>query len=234
MAVLDIYLARHGQTEANATGIIQGSKINPPLNKCGELQADALAEAMKDEKLDWVVTSGLERAVQTGNSVAKYHSNTPFVSDARLNEISWGEADGKKFSDIGTVMKSVVGKWKNGDFDARIKDGESANEGRKRILEAFADILRVSRERDYRKIIICSHGRIMRVIMATLVDKDLSKMQQSPHTNCSYHQIRVDLGDDNADLDPSKLTFEPIRIDVRDHLLNLKLSEHEPSLLSGL
>ncbi|KAJ2794270.1 hypothetical protein H4R20_006281 [Coemansia guatemalensis] len=234
MAVLDILLARHGQTEANAAGIIQGSKINPPLNQCGEIQADALAEAMKDEKLDWIVTSGLERAIQTGNRVAKYHSDAPFVSDARLNEICWGEADGQKFSDIGSEMNSVVGKWKSGDFDARIKGGESANDGRKRILEAFADILRVSRERDYRKIIVCIHGRIMRVIMATLVDKDLCKMQHFPHANGCYHQIRVDLGDGNADLDPSKLDFEPIRINVRDHLLNLKLSEHEPGFMCGL
>ncbi|PIA15231.1 phosphoglycerate mutase-like protein [Coemansia reversa NRRL 1564] len=234
MAVLDIYLARHGQTEANATAIMQGSRINPPLNQRGEKQANALAEAMKDEKLDWILTSGLERAIQTGNRVAKYHSNAPFVSDARLNEISWGEADGQKFSAIGSELNSVLGKWKSGDADAKIKGGESANDGRKRILLAFTDILKISRERDYHKIILCIHGRIMRVIMASLVDKDLSKMQRFSHTNGCYHHIRVDLSDDNADLDPSKLVFEPIRIDVRDHLENLKLSEHEPNLIYEL
>ncbi|KAJ1834157.1 hypothetical protein IWW55_005168 [Coemansia sp. RSA 2706] len=233
MAVIDIYLARHGQTAANAAAILQGSGTNPPLNDCGKRQSADLAEAMKDEKLDWIITSALERAIETANAVAKYHKDTPFLSDARLNEISWGKLDGARFADIKPTVDSVVEKWQSGDFDAKIEGGESANEGKARILAAFADLLAVARERKYRKLIVCIHGRIMRVIMASLVDRDLSKMQRFPHTNCSYHQIRVDLGDDpEAKIDPEKLTFEPIRIDVRDHLANL--AKVEPSICCNL
>ncbi|KAJ2498413.1 hypothetical protein GGH96_004328 [Coemansia sp. RSA 1972] len=222
MTKLDIYLARHGQTAANAAGILQGSSINPPLNELGRCQANALAIAMKDEKLDWIVTSGLDRAIETANTVAKYHENTPFLSDSRLNEISWGEQDGVKMSEAKIVVDKVSHGWMNGDFDAKIMGGESANEAKARILGAFTDILNVARERNYRKVIVCIHGRIMRVIMGTLVSKDLSKMHHFPHTNCCYHQIRVELDDGTESaVDPEQLTFEPIRIDVRDHLTGL-------------
>ncbi|KAJ2355321.1 hypothetical protein GGF43_002753 [Coemansia sp. RSA 2618] len=188
---------------------------------------------MKDEKLDWIVTSGLDRAIETANCVAKYHESTPFISDARLNEISWGELDGAKFADIKPVVDSVVQKWNDGDFDAKIKGGESANDGKARALEAFADILKVARERKYRKVFVCIHGRIARVVMATLVDRDLSKMQRFPHTNCSYHQIRVEMDDDTASaVDPEKLQFEPVHIDVRDHLADL--DKVAPNACSGL
>ncbi|KAJ2451825.1 hypothetical protein EV183_003353 [Coemansia sp. RSA 2336] len=233
MPKINIYLARHGQTAANAEAILQGSRTNPPLNECGVKQASALAGAMKKEDLDWIVTSGLERAIETANLVAKHHKDTPFLSDARLNEISWGDLDGARFADIKPVVDKVVNQWKNGDYDAKIKNGESANDGKARIVAAFADILRVARERKYRNLFICIHGRIMRVIMATLVDKDLSKMQHFPHTNCCYHQIEVDLDDDpTTNVDPEKLTFKPIRIDVRDHLADL--AKVEPSICSGL
>ncbi|KAJ2819536.1 hypothetical protein IWW50_005424 [Coemansia erecta] len=177
---------------------------------------------MKDEKLDWIVTSGLDRAIETANCVAKYHEGSPLLSDSRLNEVSWGELDGGKFVDIDPAVKPVIQKWNDGDFDAKVNGGESANDGKARALEAFADILKVARERKYRKVFVCIHGRIARVVMAMLVDKDLSRMKRFPHTNCSYHQIRVEMDDDaTSAADPEKLTFELVRMDVRDHLADL-------------
>ncbi|KAJ2156465.1 hypothetical protein GGF46_005168 [Coemansia sp. RSA 552] len=230
MVQLEIILARHGQTAANADAILQGGRLNPPLNECGKKQAVTLAEAMKYQKLDWIITSGMTRAIETANAVAKYH-DAPFVSDSRLNEVSWGELDGAKFADINNTVHSVTSSWAHGDFDAKIKGGESANEAQKRILAAFTDILKTACERQYHRILVCIHGRIMRVIMATLIDKDLCKMQRFTHTNCSYHQIRTELGG-SGDPDPEKLKFVPIRIDVRDHLK--MLGKVEPSICCSL
>ncbi|KAJ2819537.1 hypothetical protein IWW50_005425 [Coemansia erecta] len=182
---------------------------------------------MKDEELDWIVTSVLDRAIETANCVAKHHESTPFVSDARLNEISWGELDGTKLADNKPVVDSVVQKWSDGDFDARIKGGESANESKARALEALADILKIARERKYRKVFVCIHGRIARFIMAALVDRDLCKMQRFTHTNCCYHQIRVEMDDDDTVVDPENLKFELVRMDVRDHLA--EVAEVEPT-----
>ncbi|KAJ2693186.1 hypothetical protein H4R19_006042 [Coemansia spiralis] len=217
---LDIILARHGQTAANREGRLQGSSLNPPLNETGERQAEALAVALQDAQLDWIVTSGMERAIQTGNLARQYHSAAPLTSDGRLNEISWGELDGVKFGEARTGLKAVVGRWNQGDGDAKVPGGESANEARARIRAAFADILQVAAERGYSKVLVCLHGRLMRVILAALVDKDLRAMERYNHANCCFYQIRTELGDAQA-ADPDSLEFTVVRADVRDHLAGL-------------
>ncbi|KAJ2775442.1 hypothetical protein IWQ57_000429 [Coemansia nantahalensis] len=218
--MVDIILARHGQTAANREGRLQGGSLNPPLNETGERQAEALALALQDEQLDWVVTSAMERAIQTGALAAQYHSAVPLASDGRLNEISWGELDGVKFGDARAGLDAVVGRWRRGDGDAKVPGGESANEARARIRAAFADILKESAERGYGKVLVCLHGRIMRVILAALVDKDLQAMDKYPHTNCCFYQIRTELGDAQT-TDPDSLQFAVVRADVRDHLAAL-------------
>ncbi|KAJ2777043.1 hypothetical protein H4R18_005359 [Coemansia javaensis] len=218
MAPLEIILARHGQTAANAEGRLQGSGLNPPLNERGERQAAALGAALKDGRLDWIVASAMERAIQTADAVAKHHAEAARHSDARLNEISWGELDGVKFGEARPRLSAVVQRWTTGDFDARVAGGESANDGKARVLAAFADILRTARERQYRRIILCIHGRIMRVMMAALVDKDLGKMDKYTHTNCCYNVIRAEVDDSAPGTDPDEVDFVPVRLDVRDHL----------------
>ncbi|KAJ2346774.1 hypothetical protein GGF43_004912, partial [Coemansia sp. RSA 2618] len=63
--------------------------------------------------------------------------------------------------------------------------------------------------------------------MAALVDRDLCKMQRFTHTNCCYHQIRVEMDDDDTVVDPENLKFELVRMDVRDHLA--EVAEVEPT-----
>ncbi|KAI8321573.1 phosphoglycerate mutase-like protein, partial [Martensiomyces pterosporus] len=191
-----LFLARHGQTAANASSILQGSRLNYPLNEHGHQQAAALAEGLKNQEIDWIITSKLERAIQTAQAVGKYHPGAPFTSDARLNEISWGVLDGTDITKAKPTLNPVVERWKAGDFDARVEDGDSAAECRERSLQAFSDILQEVKEKKYRNVFICIHGRILRVIMATLVAKDLRKMPAFAHTNCCYHHISVELGED--------------------------------------
>ncbi|KAJ1964295.1 hypothetical protein GGI12_001527 [Dipsacomyces acuminosporus] len=227
MVTVNLFLARHGQTVANAGGILQGSRLNHPLNELGQRQAAALAEGLKDQEFDWIIASVLERAIQTAREVAKYHPDVPFTCDSRLNEISWGVLDGTDGQKAKPTLNPVVQRWNAGDFDAKVEGGDSAAECRERILAAFADILKEAKEKKYKSLFICLHGRILRVIMATLVSKDLTKMPSFTHVNCCYHHIRTCLSDDNdsgsqSTIDPGQLVFEPIRIDARDHLASLK------------
>ncbi|KAJ1860022.1 hypothetical protein LPJ73_001567 [Coemansia sp. RSA 2703] len=223
MVKIDLILARHGETSANAQGIMQGSLVNLPLNDLGRRQASALAEGMKDRNVDWIVTSKLDRAIETARYVAKYHSSAPLTCDERLNEISWGEADGKDIKTVDPIVKPVTQGWVSGDFDAKILGGESANECKERILAAFGDILNEARKNKHKDVVVCIHGRIMRVIMAVLVDKDLRTMERFTHANCCYHHIQVEVDDDEQIMpDPWTLKFEVVRIDVRDHLMTLQ------------
>ena len=83
-APTNIILVRHGQTEYNVQERLQG-QIDIPLNDNGMQQANALAEYLKDAKIDVAITSPLQRANVTGVAVAKRH-NLDVTTDPRLME----------------------------------------------------------------------------------------------------------------------------------------------------
>ena len=56
-----IYFVRHGQTDFNRAGISQG-QLDIPLNDCGEQQAKLCGKRFKDVKLDFILSSDLQRA----------------------------------------------------------------------------------------------------------------------------------------------------------------------------
>lgn len=80
----NIILVRHGQTEYNVQERLQG-QIDIPLNDNGIQQANALADYLKDTKIDVAITSPLQRANVTGATVAKLH-NINVATDPRLME----------------------------------------------------------------------------------------------------------------------------------------------------
>ena len=89
-----IYLTRHGQTDFNNQGIVQGSGVDSDLNETGKAQANALFKVYGHLKFDKVYISNLKRTQQ---SVQKFLDlNIPCEKLSGLNEISWGSREGKR------------------------------------------------------------------------------------------------------------------------------------------
>ena len=59
---MKIYLVRHGESKANASGIHQGQKIDTSLSKNGLEQAKKIAERLKDENFEIIYSSDLRRS----------------------------------------------------------------------------------------------------------------------------------------------------------------------------
>ncbi|MFD1018351.1 histidine phosphatase family protein [Thalassobacillus hwangdonensis] len=84
-----IYVIRHGETELNRLGRMQG-RNGLPLNKAGEVQAETLKQLLSATSFDFVYSSPQERAIQT----AAIASGLSPIVDARLDVFDIGEADG--------------------------------------------------------------------------------------------------------------------------------------------
>ena len=89
-----IYIIRHGETEYNRLGIVQGSGINEPLNEKGIWQANRFFESYKKINFTKIYTSKLIRTQQTIQPFI--NAGHEFEAHAGLNEISWGIFEGKK------------------------------------------------------------------------------------------------------------------------------------------
>lgn len=89
---MEIYLIRHGETDWNLEGKLQGQE-NIPLNKTGLQQAEACGEALKAVSLQYVLTSPLSRAKRTAEIITG-HQKCPLIIIPSLIERDYGLLSG--------------------------------------------------------------------------------------------------------------------------------------------
>ena len=87
-----LLLVRHGETDWNAAGRLQGH-TDRPLNDYGRSQAEALAETLAADEIDAVYSSDLARARETADIVAA-RLGLPVAVHADLREKNWGNWEG--------------------------------------------------------------------------------------------------------------------------------------------
>ncbi len=93
-----VYLIRHGQTEWNEEGRIQGGK-DSPLTARGRRQAEAVAGSLKKNPPVFLYASPLGRASKTASIIAKGY-DIAVETDDRLCEHRWGDAEGLTLDEI--------------------------------------------------------------------------------------------------------------------------------------
>jgi broad specificity phosphatase PhoE len=173
-----IHILRHGETEFNKLGIIQGSSVNTSLNETGRMQARAFHDFYQHIDFELVVTSALKRTHETVQHFID--KGLPWHITPDINEISWGENEGKPISpEWNKIWVEVRDSWISGDLNARLPGGESAAELNAR-LERFIAWLKT---REEKQILVCAHGRTMRGLISLLKGITLADMEGFPHAN---------------------------------------------------
>ena len=182
----EIYIIRHGETDFNQLGIVQGRGVDSSLNETGRKQAQHFFDAYKDAGFQKIFVSTLKRTHET---IAPFRAlGIPIIAHEGLDEISWGIHEGKKDGDTFKDFYRVLHAWQHGETDLAIDDGESPITVQQRQLR-FLDELTASGED---RILICSHGRAIRILMCTMLKKPLSEMDTFPHQNTSLYKMIYD------------------------------------------
>ncbi len=181
-----LYIIRHGQTDFNLKGIVQGRGVDSPLNETGKKQAEAFYAHYRDVDFDKIYTSTLVRTHQT---VAPF-TGIPKKQLAGLDEIGWGIYEGKEQSpEIMAGFTDLVERWRLGELDRAVEGGETPQQLAVRQREALEYIL--SRP-DEKTVLICMHGRAMRVFLCLLIEQDIASMDEFPHTNTALYKVHYD------------------------------------------
>lgn len=178
-----IYLIRHGQTDFNLKNIVQGSGVDTDLNELGRKQAEAFFQAYKHIPFDSVYTSVLKRSQQ---SVQRFIDlGIPHVALAGLNEISWGNKEGYRVTpEEDEYYHHMLRQWQLGNTSLRIEGGESPDDVVARMKPAMDYIMKQHNEKT---ILICMHGRAIRILLCYLLNYPLKSMDMFDHTNlCLY------------------------------------------------
>ena len=194
------YIIRHGETEPNRMQIIQGSGIDAPLNDRGKRQARDFFSAYRHIPFDAVYTSAL---IRTKESVAQFlASGLPHIEVPELNEISWGDFEGKpQTPDQKRIYWEMIEAWNKGELDKKITNGESPIELQLRQQKALETILNHEAE----QILICMHGRAMKSFLCLMLNKPLTAMEEFQHSNLCLYQVRYTGAEFNLQLSNSIL-----------------------------
>ncbi len=175
---MTLYIIRHGETEYNRLGIVQGSGVDSDLNDTGKRQAQAFFSAYQHIDFDLIITSKLKRTHQT---VAPFIARgTPWIQRADINEISWGDHEGLSPTPERIAMfQTMLDEWKNGNLEAGLPGGETASQLSER-LKGFIEWLK---KRNEKRILIATHGRTMRCLVTLLKGVGPTDMESVPHLN---------------------------------------------------
>ncbi len=156
----EIWLVRHGQTDWNVEGRLQGQR-DVPLNETGLAQAAGLAETLRGKSFSALYSSDLMRARQTAETIAAV-IGLPVNLDRRLREISQGEVEGMLFSDVMLKFESALADRSRNPVDSRLPGGESVAELSARFRDCVNEIAQV--KHDY-PVIIVAHGLAIATIL---------------------------------------------------------------------
>jgi broad specificity phosphatase PhoE len=183
-----LYIVRHGQTELNRQGIVQGRGMNTDLNDEGRKQASQFYEAYKDVAFDKIYVSALKRTQQSVQSFIDL--GIPYQKLSGLDELAWGIHEGQpSTTENKAAFLQIMRDWLDGRLDSKFEGGESPNEVAIRQREALQVIMNHPEEKT---VLICMHGRAMRLLLCILTDKPLTEMETFPHQNLVLYKVVTD------------------------------------------
>ncbi|MFD2936607.1 histidine phosphatase family protein [Spirosoma flavum] len=183
-----IYLIRHGETDYNRRGIVQGSGVDSDLNDMGRAQAQAFFQAYQHVPFSKIYISGLKRTYQTAEPFIEL--GLPYEKLTGLNEISWGTMEGKAPGNLDNeYYRKLIEAWESGNTTQSTDEGESPEQVATRQREAINVILSHPEEEI---VLVAMHGRAMRILLCWITELPLAKMDQFEHSNLCLYKLQYD------------------------------------------
>lgn len=162
---MKLYLIRHGQTDWNVAGKIQGSQ-NTELNNTGIEQAKCLAAGMKERHISRIYSSMQKRAVQTADIIGR-SKGIKVTAIAGLEEIDFGKWEGLTLDEIKAAYPKEYNMWKLNPVEVSPPGGENQIE----VLKRCAGVIKKIMSESFEDAAIVSHGATL-AHMITYMLKD--------------------------------------------------------------
>ena len=163
-----LLLVRHGETDWNAGGRLQGH-TDRPLNEAGRRQAKALADELDGEGVEAIYASDLARARETAE-ILGVRLGLPVVLDPDLREKNWGTWEGLTPAERERVEFA----------------GETTEEHRERTLAALR---RIAERHPDGRVLVVSHGGSLRRVQAAALGLALPVLE-----NCGRWGVLCEAG----------------------------------------
>ncbi len=196
---MNIFLVRHGETEENKKKVYYG-KVDADLNEKGIFQAKKVGEKLSDIYFDKIYTSGRKRSIQTAEEILKKKSNSiehqkkekslKIIQDNRLNEINFGDFEGKNYKEIQELFPIQCKEWDDDWKNFTPPRGESFSDMYKR-LKCFIESLE---KLEANNVLIVTHGGVIRTFYCYIMNGDLDAYWKFSSKNAGITQLKYEYG----------------------------------------
>ena len=178
---MKIFVLRHGETNENITGIMQGN-MDTELNEIGRNQAKSVAAKVKENNIDLVISSPKKRTIETASLAAP---GIELITDDRLLSRNHGEFQGKRRDEI-----DLENYW-NIKKNVKFEKAESVGALFNRVVSLLEDIII---KYPNRNILLVTHSGICRVLYYYFngFPDDGDLLEYESH-NCSFEEYDLEI-----------------------------------------
>ncbi|MCD6282267.1 histidine phosphatase family protein [bacterium] len=182
-----IIFVRHGVTELNNLGVIQGA-AKTPLTDFGRRQADSAAKALKAFKPVALYSSPYVRAMQTAEIIGK-HLELPVIESTRLREQGLGEWEGRAWKDISAADPQIAQRRSSEGWWFCPPGGEPRLRVRHRMLAFVSEM--AERHTDA-TVVAVTHAGSMYFLVHALIEKVPMGRTHIHFFNCGFSAVKAD------------------------------------------
>lgn len=185
---MEIILVRHGENLANITKEFSHKKVDYELTEKGILQSRQTSEALRNLKIDRIISSPLKRAIQTAEQISNSIGLTVEIDEC-FREINVGILeDEKPTKENWDIYSKIVSDWYTGNLETRFPGGESGKELRARFKKGIEKLVN---EKTTRVVIVGHAGIFINGIMGFCgLNKPIEFYSENYH-NCSISTVKV-------------------------------------------
>ena len=173
---MKLILVRHGETSWNKERRVQGSDSDIELNDTGLEQARKVANFLKNEPIDAIFSSPMQRARATAEAIASYHQ-VPVEFDQGLKELNVGELEGMSAVNLRTTFSQFLMQWWQDGGATKLPSGESLIELQQRawkVIERLLERYKTSPEHNTETtVVVVSHYFITLAIVIKALNLSL-------------------------------------------------------------
>ncbi len=171
-----LLLVRHGRTTANGAGVLAGWTEGVSLDDVGREQVTALATRLGPVPLTAVVTSPLQRCLETTELMLAGRDDVPRHVDERVGEVRYGDWSGEKLSKL---AKDPLWKVVQSHPSAMTFPGDDGEAMRDMQVRAVTAVREWNAELgDDAVYVVVSHGDVIKAVLADALGMHLDQFQR--------------------------------------------------------
>ncbi len=169
---MKLYFIRHGQTDWNLKGMIQGS-IDTELNETGIKQAEELCSKIISSGIRFskIYTSRQKRALKTAQIISNAVS-VEYIPIDGLEEVNLGDWEGLSWKQVEERYPADYEDWYNNRRYTKVHNGESYQDMLERVLKALNIII----ENNNEDVAIVTHNAVIMCLQCYVTDTPFEKM----------------------------------------------------------